>query len=62
MEIKRGGSQPSTKGPSDWFTGLSVSIHFFRHLTRLLFRAPVSRLSRAHVLRGTRIHSARLLS
>src|ERR1700680_378379 len=21
MEIKRGGSQPSTKGPSDWFTG-----------------------------------------
>lgn len=21
MEIKRAGSQPSTKGPSDWFTG-----------------------------------------
>ncbi|MDE2590974.1 MAG: cupin domain-containing protein [Patescibacteria group bacterium] len=21
MEIKRGGSQPSTKGPSEWFTG-----------------------------------------
>jgi len=22
MEIKRSGSQPSTKGPSDWFTGI----------------------------------------
>jgi hypothetical protein len=21
MEIKRSGSQPSSKGPSDWFTG-----------------------------------------
>jgi quercetin dioxygenase-like cupin family protein len=21
MEIKRGGSQPSSKGPADWFTG-----------------------------------------
>jgi len=21
MEIKRAGSQPSTKGPADWFTG-----------------------------------------
>ena len=21
MEIKRGGSQPSRKGPADWFTG-----------------------------------------
>jgi hypothetical protein len=21
MEIKRSGSQPSTKGPADWFTG-----------------------------------------
>jgi quercetin dioxygenase-like cupin family protein len=22
MEIKRSGSQPSTKGPADWFTGV----------------------------------------
>ena len=26
MEIKRSGSQPSTKGPADWFTG-ALRIH-----------------------------------
>ncbi len=32
MEIKRSGSQPSVKGPSDWFTG--------RVLIDLLFQTP----------------------
>jgi hypothetical protein len=37
MEIKRAGSQPSAKGPSDWFTG-SVRID-------PLFQAPQSAVS-----------------
>jgi hypothetical protein len=31
MEIKRIGSQPSSKGPADWFTGQSGLIHSSRH-------------------------------
>jgi len=34
MEIKRVGSQPSAKGPSEWFTGRFASIRFFRHPIR----------------------------
>src|SRR3954471_11696444 len=42
MEVKRVGSQPSTKGPSDWFTGV-VRVD-------PLFQAPEpARVSGAHV-------------
>jgi hypothetical protein len=59
MEIKRSGSQPSGKGPADWFTG-SVRID-------PLHNAPgparvgmaLVRSSQAHARPGTRIHSAR---
>ena len=36
MEIQRVGSQPSVKGPSDWFTGRCGSIRFFRRPIRHL--------------------------
>lgn len=62
MEIKRAGSQPSTKGPSDWFTG-SVRIDPLLQAPEPAFvQAPVLPLSRVPGLRGTRIRSARLLS
>jgi len=38
MEIKRIGSQPSAKGPSEWFTGWFVLIRFFRHPIPPLFK------------------------
>ena len=40
MEIKRAGSQPSGKGPAEWFTGTSALTHSFRPRNR-------------HALRGT---------
>ena len=63
MQIKRAGSQPSAKGPSDWFTG-NVRID-------PLFQAPdpafvegasvtfEPRSSRVRAPRGIRIHSVR---
>ena len=60
MEVKRSGSQASTKGPSDWFTGI-VRID-------PLFQAPdPARVAGASVTfepgalrRGIRIRSVRL--
>jgi hypothetical protein len=52
MEIKRAGSQPSAKGPSDWFTG-TVRID-------PLFQAPDPAL--VQELHGTPILSVRLSS
>ena len=62
MEIKRAGSQPSTKGPSDWFTGTVRIDPLFQAPDPALFRARASRLSRVLGLLGIRIRSAKLLS
>jgi len=54
MEIKRSGSQPSTEGPADWFTGTVRIDPLFQS------NAPArtaSHLNPAHALRGTRIRS-----
>lgn len=34
MEIKKNGSQPSSKEPADWFTGRSASIRYLRRASR----------------------------
>ena len=56
MEIKRAGTQPSIKGPSEWFTG-AVRID-------PLFQAPdpalVQGASEAHAPHGIPIRSAKL--
>jgi hypothetical protein len=59
MELKKPGSQPSAKGPAQWFTG-SVRVDMLnappapaRH------SAPVSLSSPVRAATGTRIHWAR---
>jgi hypothetical protein len=52
MEIKRNGSQPSGKGPADWFTG-SVRID-------PLFQAQASRSNLALAQHGIPIRSDKL--
>ena len=59
MEIKRSGSQPSGKGPADWFTGTVRIDPLFRRPTRRASPAPASPSSPAPAPPGTRIRSAR---
>jgi hypothetical protein len=40
MEIKRVGTQPSTKGPSDWFTGTVRIDVLFQAADRRACKAP----------------------
>jgi len=59
MEIKRSGSQPSGKGPAEYFTG-SVSVDsLFRHPLRHAWSALLSRSSPALGQHGTRIRWAK---
>ena len=60
MEIKRVGSQPSAKGPSEWFTGTVRIDPLFQAPDPPLFKGLALRSSRARELHGTLIRSARL--
>ena len=59
MEITRNGSQPSGKGPADYFTGAVRVDPLFQARDPARVAAPASRSSRARARRGTRIRSAR---
>ena len=59
MEIKRVGSQPSGKGPADWFTGTVRIDPLFQAHAPARAAAPASRSSPAPARRGTPIRSAR---
>ena len=60
MDIKRGGSRPSTKGPADWFTG-SVRIDpLFQASEPARALARASRSNRARERHGIRIPLAKL--
>ena len=56
LEIKRSGSQPSTKGSEGISRALYVLIHCSRQKIQHERSAPVSPLSLAPVLHGTPIH------
>ncbi len=59
MEIKRNGSQPSGKGPADWFTGTVRIDPLFQATDPARAPARASRSSPAPAPHGTRIRSAR---
>ena len=59
MEIKRNGSQPSGKGPADYFTGAVRIDPLFQAPSRRVFVAPASHSSRVPVRPGIPIRSAR---
>ena len=59
MEIKRIGSQPSVKGPSDWFTGDVRIDQPFQGTMPRVQEGPLSPLNPAHAQHGTRIRSAK---
>ena len=59
MEIKRSGSQPSGKGPADYFTGTVRIDPLFSRPSRRAFAAPASPSSRARAPPGTPIRSGR---
>ena len=59
MEIKRNGSQPSAKGPADWFTGTVRIDPLFQGPIRRVLPAQASRSSRARGPPGIRIRWAR---
>ena len=60
MEIKRNGSQPSGKGPADWFTGtVRIDPLFAGALPRRAFAAPASPSNPVRARPGTRIRSGR---
>ena len=59
MEIKRVGSQPSTKGPADWFTGTVRIDPLFQAKDPARAPAQASRSSLVRERRGTRIRSDR---
>ena len=52
MEIKRIGSQPSSKGPADWFTGTVRIDPLFQANAPAARRAQASPSSRVPALRG----------
>jgi hypothetical protein len=56
MEIKRIGSQPSTKGSAEYFTGTVRIDPLFQHTIQHGQSVPVLRLSLVHVLHGMSIH------
>jgi hypothetical protein len=60
MEIKRSGSQPSRKGPADYFTGAVRVDPLFQAPIRHALLAPASHSSRGRAPPGIRIRSARL--
>src|SRR6476620_7158695 len=61
MEIKRAGSQPSGKGPADWFTGtVRIDPLFQAPDPAFVQGASVTFEHRARGLHGTRIRSAKL--
>jgi hypothetical protein len=59
MDIKRNGSQPSGKGPADYFTGAVRIDPLFQAVDPPASAAPASRSSPVRVRHGTRIRSAR---
>jgi len=59
MEIKRSGSQPSTKGPTDWFTGMVRIDPLFQANAPAARRALVSPSNPALEQRGTHIRWVR---
>ena len=59
MDIKRSGSQPSGKGPAEYFTGTVRIDPCSRHLILHARAVPVSRSSRALGLHGILIRWAR---
>ena len=59
MELKRGGSQPSGKGPAEYFTGMVRIDPLFQSPDRRAFSGSASRLSRALGQHGTRIRPGR---
>jgi len=60
MEIKRVGSQPSAKGPSEWFIGTVRIDPLFQAPDPALVQGLALLSSRARELHGTLIRSARL--
>ena len=56
MDIKRSGSQPSGKGPSEYFTGTVRVDPCLRQLTQHERSEQASRLSRALEPHGTLTH------
>ena len=59
MDIKRNGTQPSGKGPADWFTGTVRIDPLFKAPDPARVAAPASRSSPARARPGTRIRSDR---
>jgi len=59
MNIQRIGSQPSGKGPADWFTGTVRVDPLFTAPDPARVAAPTSRLNLARAPRGIHIRSAR---
>ena len=59
MDIKRIGSQPSGKGPADYFTGTVRIDPLFQAPDPARLPAPASHSSLARAPRGTPIRSAR---
>ena len=59
MEIKRSGSQPSGKGPADYFTGTVRVDPLFQAPDPARVAAPASPSSPARAPRGTRIRWVR---
>ena len=62
MEIKRVGSQPSVKGPAEWFTGAVRIDPLFQAPAPALLQGAVVTFEQGRGLPGTRILSARLSS
>lgn len=60
MEIKRAGSQPSGKGPADWFTGTVRIDPLFQAPDPAFVQGASVTLSRGRGLHGTRIRWDRL--
>ena len=60
MDIKRSGSQPSGKGPVEYFTGAVHIDPLFEATDRPAWSAPVSPSSRALGLHGIPIHWPKL--
>lgn len=58
MEIKRSGSQPSSKGPAEYFTG-TVRIDPLFEAPARVFLAPASHSNQALALRGIPIRWVR---